>query len=53
MDFGTAYGVDDRDYWGVVLAALQDSIAEVNSKEIVAILTQLKHFGLLNHSLLS
>jgi hypothetical protein len=53
LDFGTAFGIDDREYWKAVQGALLDALAEMPSKDQLATLSQLRHFGLLTNQIIS
>ena len=53
LDFGTTFDVQDREYWGVVIASLQEALQDMKSKDLLSMVSQLKHFGLLNTQLLS
>jgi hypothetical protein len=53
LDFGTSFNVEDREYWRAVLASVQESLQDMKPKELLSLVSQLKHFNLLNAGITS
>jgi hypothetical protein len=52
IDFGTTFQIEDRDYWEVVLASLQETMQDMKVKDLLTVVSQLKQFGLLTNTII-